>query len=161
MSMPEEFRFFDSVPAKDHSTRRSILERFADALKANPGRWSPWPTKINETSARVYTNGVNTHRGGCPPALRDPGFEAAHRAGVAYVRYVEPGYDKASYLTRLSPTGTLEVRRGGARTTDTPLVLVNAQAAPDGALVIAVETGGRPVHVMLDGRAVLPEQATR
>lgn len=68
------------------------VQEFADALRANPGRWAayPWSGELTPKSRRSRACDINAGRVTAPRAMRC-GFEAAVRDGVLYIRYVGGG----------------------------------------------------------------------
>lgn len=82
-----EFEFVDHLPPTNapwdtHSRR--VVERFAEELRANPGRWAVYPrTTVTGTAARALVSRINRGR----VAAFAKGFAAVHRGGVVYVRF--------------------------------------------------------------------------
>ncbi|RBO82109.1 hypothetical protein [Nocardia puris] len=74
--------FVDELPPT--SGRRRLAE-FATELREQPGRWARWPNPIYETSAISIASKV---RRGQYRAFPGGEFEAEHRDGVVYARYV-------------------------------------------------------------------------
>lgn len=86
-----KFEFIDELPGTESHTGRaasSLLIEFAAALKANPGVWAKYPIPVKMTYSVGWR--INTQTD-CAVAFRgDPGFEAATRKRVLYVRWVKP-----------------------------------------------------------------------
>jgi hypothetical protein len=81
------FEFVDALP-NDRPRRREIIAEFADALRANPGRWAKFPSQPGaQTPMSNIASAINTRKS--PRALCDGTFEAASIKGVCYVRYVK------------------------------------------------------------------------
>lgn len=80
--------FVDNLPGREVGRRHQLVE-FADALRANPGRWGKYPrTHSNPKSAYSAASAINHDKF---QALLGPEFEATARKenGVVsvYVRY--------------------------------------------------------------------------
>ena len=84
-----EVEFVDKLPpgigAWDSFSRREA-EHFAEALRANPGRWAVHPGgPRNESAARALSSRINRGK----IAAFAEGFEAAARQGTVYVRFLK------------------------------------------------------------------------
>ncbi len=80
------FTLIDELPASSYTDRVDILLRqFADALRANPGKWGEWPKPQARGSA--HSTGFQIRKGihGSFPGGE---FDATARQGKLYVRYV-------------------------------------------------------------------------
>lgn len=64
-----EFTFVKELP----TSRRSYLERFADALKARRGEWAVWPRELKRPQLKYFPVGD---------------FEAQKVGNAVYVRFV-------------------------------------------------------------------------
>jgi hypothetical protein len=81
--------FVDDLPPLPSVAGKAVsaaLVRFADDLRANPGRWACYPNPLTKRSAATIAQNIKR---GKAPAFRDGTFEAAIREGVLYVRAVE------------------------------------------------------------------------
>ena len=79
--------FVDELPpsgGRRSAEDRELLTRFAADLKANPGRWAPYPLPQSHQGARACGSRISHGRMKTFPA----GFEAVTRRKVLYVRYV-------------------------------------------------------------------------
>ncbi|MEV6219909.1 hypothetical protein [Nocardia sp. NPDC051833] len=84
--MTPKFQFVSTLPTTIRSRKPSdLLSEYAAALRARQGQWAKWPRKVSQSSSYAITDNV---RKGAYPALPAPGYEAATRNGVTYVRYV-------------------------------------------------------------------------
>jgi hypothetical protein len=91
-----DFRFIDALPPAPSDRRGDrLIADFADALRANPGRWAeyPYPSKT-DSAARTTAARIRHNRGPkplrrrvVPPAGR---FNACTRKGIVYVRFERP-----------------------------------------------------------------------
>lgn len=83
-----EFELRDELPFPDrrgHKQPDPLLARFADALRASPGKWGRWPNKLTAASARSGTALVAKGRYRSFPVGE---FDARTRDGVLWVRYI-------------------------------------------------------------------------
>ena len=83
--------FVDELPGSRAHGRSNVsaLIDFADALRANPGRWAKHPTTFgNESTARNTSSVIRRDRSATFPAKE---FDAETRNGQVYVRYVGDG----------------------------------------------------------------------
>lgn len=84
-------KFIDELPESRNNVqkRKRELVEFADALRANPGRWAEYPGPI--AAASVYAR-CNQIRNGSLASFPTKGeFEAAVRERRLYVRAVKKG----------------------------------------------------------------------
>jgi hypothetical protein len=89
--------FVDHLPGREVGRRNQLIE-FADALRANPGRWGKYPrTHRNPKSAYSAASAINHDKF---QALSGPEFEATARKenGVVsvYVRFTPPPGGKSA-----------------------------------------------------------------
>lgn len=93
-----QFRFVDELPGRPYEGRgpytrtrgrNTDLFEHAEALRANPMRWSPHPRRLTAASAARIAQYI---RDGCSQAYNPAlGFEAVAREGVCYVRHNPDG----------------------------------------------------------------------
>ena len=86
-----EFTFVDELPPA-RPRPADLFRQFADVLRANPGRWAEWPTKIKSMSAGSTASRINL---GLNPTLPATEFEAVAREYVVYVRCIGTGAARA------------------------------------------------------------------
>lgn len=87
------FEFVDELPQdgyKQGARPNPVLVKFADALRANPGKWAKWPLEAKTKSAlnSIVWQINKGHR----RLWSDLDFEARQIDGVLYVRH--KGADK-------------------------------------------------------------------
>jgi len=77
-----KIEWVDELPAIDRGRARGKYQEFFDALRERPGQWAIMPveTPRSSTAAQIRRG---TYRGSAPGE-----FEASHRGGCTYVRYV-------------------------------------------------------------------------
>lgn len=88
-----KFEFVEELPgAEDHIGRAAsplpLLIEFAAALKTNPGVWAKYPIPVKMAYTVAWR--INTQTDPAIAFRGDPGFEAATRKKVLYVRWVKP-----------------------------------------------------------------------
>jgi hypothetical protein len=85
-----EFKFIDDIPRTGRGTRQAdpLIVEFAEALRANPGRWAEYPYTFPVSGANSFAYRVNK-LDTAPKPLREPEFQAVVRGGLVYIRYVE------------------------------------------------------------------------
>ncbi len=83
-----DFKFVDDLPhTYIGKAPDELLQQFADALKAKPGRWCEWPKTSKPTTLANLVTRINHLKSACPIAFKTGGFEARYRNGMLYVRY--------------------------------------------------------------------------
>lgn len=76
------FEFVDELPAKEVRHRpEGLLEEFAAALKAQPGRWAKWPIELANVNGQT-----SDIKNGYLKPFRGASFDARSRNGTLYVR---------------------------------------------------------------------------
>lgn len=95
-----QYRFVNDLPPaarrgrkSSRNQKRGVHERFANALRAKPGIWAKFPSKLKLTTRYSYVTYINSGR---LPAFAEPGFEAAVRGGELHVRWVPTENDTAA-----------------------------------------------------------------
>lgn len=85
-----EYEFIDSLVAAGRWGALSAeREKFAAALKANPGKWAKSPGSVIGTAKNAHYNFASSVKRGRLSQFEPAGaFEAVARDGIAYVRYV-------------------------------------------------------------------------
>lgn len=82
------FEFVDELPSRrGPGATDPILVEFAEALRANPGRWAKYPVELAPTSRSTVSSSITTNAN-CPKPFRGGGFQSRIVTGVMYVRYV-------------------------------------------------------------------------
>ncbi|MCG7592437.1 hypothetical protein [Mycobacterium sp. PSTR-4-N] len=83
-----DVEFVDELPGRS-PTPSADIAAFADALRAQPGRWAryPWSDDIAERTRKSRAYDINRGQATAPAALRR-GFQAAYRNGTLWVRCI-------------------------------------------------------------------------
>lgn len=83
------FEFVDELPPRrGRNATDPILVEFAEALRANPGRWAKYPVQPSRVSRASVSSAITRNTGTCPKPFRGGGFQSRIVTGVVYVRYV-------------------------------------------------------------------------
>jgi hypothetical protein len=82
-----KFNFVDPDIMQPRGSKNSLLQEFAEALKARPGEPAEWPMPINPQTARSVSSRISMHDSTAPKLFRE-GYQAVIRDGVMYVRYI-------------------------------------------------------------------------
>lgn len=83
------FEFVDELPSRrGPGVTDPILVEFAEALRANPGRWAKYPVELSRGSRAAVSSTITRNAGTCPKPFRGGGFQSRIVTGVVYVRYV-------------------------------------------------------------------------
>jgi hypothetical protein len=78
-----DIEFLDELPPSLSGRKRDpVLVEFADALRANPGKWAPYPKPIKNGGNHAVQINMGRY-----PTL-GIGFRAVCRQGTCYVGYV-------------------------------------------------------------------------
>ncbi len=84
--MMTEFKFIEGDPPSIQG--HSKLAAFAEALRANPGKWAEYPTAVTPAVGRNYSAEINKASQKAPKSFQGGGFEATAPKGVLYVRFI-------------------------------------------------------------------------
>lgn len=79
------FQFVEELPASN--AKNQLFQKFAEALRDNPGKWGVWPANLAVGSVYAYRGHINSGDGKFPKPLTTGEFRAEVRGKVLYVRY--------------------------------------------------------------------------
>jgi hypothetical protein len=85
--------FVDTPPGVARASHIPMLEEFANALRANPGRWAKYPLSLTATQASSLSCRINAGRKPGTPIIFMPdgkgSFQSIARRGRVYARFVK------------------------------------------------------------------------
>lgn len=82
-----EFNFIDGDLPEGRRARDPLLTEFADALRANVGKWAEYPVARKVGTLGAISSNINRRDSRAPKVFHN-GFEARLCGGVLYVRFV-------------------------------------------------------------------------
>jgi hypothetical protein len=84
-----EIEFVDELPGRTRSDNQSAeMQEFAEALRANPGKWAMWP--LSDEGHPSYQWVADAKRALKKPFRPTEHYEFASRQKRAWVRYIGP-----------------------------------------------------------------------